>query len=291
MEQDAGFVFTRKRKRNDASNDSIVPLPISDTPIIRRNQTMRQTAAGRRRSSLTMRGKRASSIGNGFEAMPHPDIARTEFYKHVSAEMPEPIRMKQLLIWCARRALVGIKDVNKQEDVNPGAIARVICDEIVRDLMEGKITTSWYSRDENTSDQAVVMIKKPHPRNEDNLAKEKTCKELLARLSAEKVIWRRLVNETPTVIHESMAEAEDSKIAESSLPIPPVAAMEVEVQIDKLYHSLYSVHAFNHAANHFASQCLQDFAGMLNVKSNNIKKKAGTSHIDTMSVMRGVTRT
>ena len=85
--------------------DTFVALPISDTPIIRRNQDLRQQATGRRRSSLSLRGNRTSSIGNGFEALPHPDVAHEDFHKHIKADFPEPVRMKQLLAWCARRAL------------------------------------------------------------------------------------------------------------------------------------------------------------------------------------------
>jgi kinetochore protein Mis13/DSN1 len=51
--------------------DAVVALPISDTPIIRRNQDLRQQAGGRRRSSLSLRGNRTSSIGNGFEGSSH----------------------------------------------------------------------------------------------------------------------------------------------------------------------------------------------------------------------------
>jgi len=49
--------------------DTFVALPVSDTPIIRRNQDLRQQATGRRRSSLSLRGNRTSSIGNGFEGI------------------------------------------------------------------------------------------------------------------------------------------------------------------------------------------------------------------------------
>ena len=97
--------------------DTIVALPISDTPIIRRNQHLREQATGRRRSSLSLRGNRTSSIGNGFEgifgaalellmlALPHPDVTHEDFHKHIKADFPEPVRMKQLLAWCMRRAL------------------------------------------------------------------------------------------------------------------------------------------------------------------------------------------
>ena len=38
-------------------------------------------------------------------ALPHPDIAYEDFHKHIKVDFPEPVRMKQLLAWCARRAL------------------------------------------------------------------------------------------------------------------------------------------------------------------------------------------
>ena len=40
-----------------------------------------------------------------FIATPHPDVAYEDFHKHIKADLPEPVRMKQLLAWCARRAL------------------------------------------------------------------------------------------------------------------------------------------------------------------------------------------
>lgn len=38
-------------------------------------------------------------------ALPHPDVAYEDFHKHIKVDFPEPVRMKQLLAWCARRAL------------------------------------------------------------------------------------------------------------------------------------------------------------------------------------------
>ena len=37
-------------------------------------------------------------------AYPHPELDSEDFYKHIDAELVEPRRMKQLLIWCAKRA-------------------------------------------------------------------------------------------------------------------------------------------------------------------------------------------
>ena len=37
-------------------------------------------------------------------AEPHPELSPEEFFKHIDAELVEPRRMKQLLVWCAKRA-------------------------------------------------------------------------------------------------------------------------------------------------------------------------------------------
>ena len=94
--------------RKDAAVESAqIALPISDTPVINRNKEMRKKGTGNRRSSLGMRGRRASSlIENGHTAIPHREVETTEFYKHIEAEgLMEPRRMKQLLTWCGERAL------------------------------------------------------------------------------------------------------------------------------------------------------------------------------------------
>lgn len=113
-----------------------IALPFADTPIIRRNKEMRKTNAARR-SSLGMRGRRASSLidtgkSNGNKhtqrrpivnadrksAMPHDEVESSEFYKHIASEgLSEPRRMKQLLTWCATRAL-GEKPSFSTEDGN-----------------------------------------------------------------------------------------------------------------------------------------------------------------------------
>ncbi len=87
-----------------------IALPFSDTPIIARNREMRKNhraSGGGRRSSLGMRGRRASSlIENGHSAIPHREVDPAEFYKHIAADgLSEPRRMRQLLTWCGERAL------------------------------------------------------------------------------------------------------------------------------------------------------------------------------------------
>lgn len=84
-----------------------ITLPVSDTPVINRNKEMRKKGGGTRRSSLGMRGRRASSlIESGHNAIPHHQVSTSEFFKHISADgLSEPRRMKQLLTWCGERAI------------------------------------------------------------------------------------------------------------------------------------------------------------------------------------------
>lgn len=50
--------------------------------------------------------------------MPHDEVETSEFYKHIESEgLSEPRRMKQLLTWCATRAL-GEKPSYALEDSN-----------------------------------------------------------------------------------------------------------------------------------------------------------------------------
>lgn len=105
-----------------------IALPFADTPIIKRNKELRKGGgSGHRRSSTGLRGRRASSLidsgtSNGENrgpggrkpqsldadddaAVPHAEVATEEFYKLIEDSLPEPRRMKQLLVWCGTRAL------------------------------------------------------------------------------------------------------------------------------------------------------------------------------------------
>lgn len=92
-------------------NATKIALPFSDTPINNRNKEFRKKGgSGKgegRRSSMSMRGRRASSlIESGHSALPHREVDAAEFFKHIEAEgLSEPRRMKQLLTWCGERAL------------------------------------------------------------------------------------------------------------------------------------------------------------------------------------------
>lgn len=119
-----------------------ITLPMADTPVIQRNKEMRTAAKsekGNRRSSLGRRGRRASSLidsgasngehccpdldlnpdtgdANVLPALPHKEVNTADFYKHIASDLPEPRRMRQLLIWCAARAMGEKRSGSRSED-------------------------------------------------------------------------------------------------------------------------------------------------------------------------------
>ena len=165
----------------DVSNQpTIITLPFSDTPKIDRNKEMRKKGAGTRRSSLGLRGRRASSlIENGHSAIPHREVEASEFYKHIEADgLSEPRRMKQLLTWTGERELGEKPSHGEANDLceqagEPGCtvvdslkltfmIARTIKEGLLKDFSDKSEYSDWFTR-EDTAPRKV--IKKPNPRN------------------------------------------------------------------------------------------------------------------------------
>lgn len=205
-----------------------ISLPLSDTPIIRKNQEMRKTKTGVRRSSLGNRGKRASSIGNGFVAVPHSAVNPKEFYKHLDADLPEPHRMKQLLLWSLKRVMESQEETFEQIKVNPAIsaedrtaikIARYIQEEIVRDVTDGRINTGWWNRPEDSD--LTETVKKPNVQNVTNQRNYEAFEKRHNELLKEQEQWQNKLNEvrraaslisTPTSATKSKGEQDNSVI-------------------------------------------------------------------------------
>ncbi|KAF8436413.1 Mis12-Mtw1 protein family-domain-containing protein [Terfezia claveryi] len=214
-----------RRGRRTSSEGAKVVIPLSDTPIIQRNKQFRKEAGGgagrsSRRSSLGLRGRRASSlIDNGQVAEPHPELSPEEFYKHIDAELVEPRRMKQLLVWCAKRATTPLPPNKLGGDGNAHAIARIIQEEIMKNLLEKSELSNWFKREEQPS---TTIVKKPNPRNVDNLAKAQECEATLQRLKEEHRSWELLTKK---------AESGGTLPIPKPLPNPPIpAAFRLKLQ-------------------------------------------------------------
>lgn len=152
-----------------------IALPFADTPVIRRNKAMRENKSGKgeRRSSLSLRGRRASSLidsGNS-TALPHSEVEISDFYKHIESEgLPEPRRMKQLLTWCATRCLDQKPMGQNFDDASAVAAARVIEEEVLKDLANRSDLSHWFSR-EDVVEPPKELPERPNPKNLQNTEK------------------------------------------------------------------------------------------------------------------------
>ncbi|KAL8642231.1 MAG: hypothetical protein Q9228_001050 [Teloschistes exilis] len=209
---------TRKSKRNDQATSSQksqepstaearraqpmekplnpikVSLPFADTPIIRRNKEMRKGAEnGSRRSSLGMRGRRASSLidSGKSDALPHDEVETAEYYKHIESSLTEPRRMKQLLTWCGTRAL-GEKPSTSRDDFSARQAAREIQQQLLKDFSSKSELSDWFNRKDTTPPPQRL---KPNPKNVSNENKIKDLEQQLAR-SDEKISRSRASQHT-----------------------------------------------------------------------------------------------
>ncbi|KAF3058269.1 Kinetochore protein mis13 [Daldinia childiae] len=162
-----------------------------------RNKEMRRKT-GARRSSLGMRGRRASSlIDNGHSAIPHKAVDPAEFYKHIEADLMEPRRMKQLLT-CPSDSRPTIKDFSSKSEFS-----------------------DWFSREELPRPPAIV---KPNPRNIEHEEKIVALEERVKRLKAEKRAWQSLKQPPPEL--PPLFPSSDSN--PQSLPLPDASLLDSE---------------------------------------------------------------
>lgn len=119
-------------------------------------------------------------------ALPHAEVPTAEFFKHISADLTEPRRMRCLLGWCGSRALPPKPDAPQSKSKEANAefqalqAARVIQEELSSDLVSKGTLSDWFSRDDEPQAQAS-LVKKPNPRNVANAAKAEELERELER--------------------------------------------------------------------------------------------------------------
>lgn len=205
--------------QEDERSATKISLPFADTPVIKRNKAMREGKVGKgeRRSSLGLRGRRASSLietgnSNGGNivlviesrltcpsALPHAEVEIPDFYKHIESEgLPEPRRMRQLLTWCATRALddkpkgTGFEDSSarsaglptptfkEMEHANQSS-ARVIQEELLKDLANKSELSDWFGREDVPPSPQKPLPQRPNPKNVQNIKKIAELEEQIDR--------------------------------------------------------------------------------------------------------------
>ncbi|KAH0286668.1 hypothetical protein M436DRAFT_50379 [Aureobasidium namibiae CBS 147.97] len=321
--------LTIHKKRGPAK----IPLPFGETPVLRRNKEMRKLSAEKsRRSSSGMRGRRASSLieAGSSRAEPHSQVETNEFYKHISQDLVEPKRMRQLLLWCGHRAL---PEKSAQTCANMCFTARAIQEELLNEFSSRNNLSYWYDREDTTP---TAVVKKPNPRNIQNAEKLQQLEAELARLQAEKRTWDDLLASTSQP--KSSAETADAESSQSPLDISPHSinpslldpsqadhlqtllssislnssdasttqtstlestktrvgniASSLEFKIDKLADGAHKLEQYTAHAQKLADRVLSVGAEKLEEKDRSVRDKnsSGSGQIDALDRLRGLSR-
>ncbi|KAK5987093.1 Kinetochore protein mis13 [Cladobotryum mycophilum] len=293
-----------------------IALPMSDTPIINRNKEMRRKGGtSNRRSSLGSRGRRASSlIESGQAAIPHREVNPAEFFKHIEAEgLPEPRRMKQLLMWCGERALAAKP---RHGNSNSGAIlgARAIQDQLLKDFASKSECSDWFNREEDIPKAPVIL--QPNPRNIELDEKMKTLEAKIKRLQEEKKSWlaiRKPPPEQPPIFTPEEAEKiilpefdlldlEEGKIrgylADETNSFAALRSKtetrlrrtqsSLEFEVDQLADNVHKLEQRLRVAGKEADWVLALSSKRLKEREEREKKSAGTKDLPIMEVLRSL---
>lgn len=172
-----------------------------------------------RRASYQNRGKRILSIGNGLVGLPHEDVAERDYYKLLDTSLPEPHRMKQLLIWCLNKKLQQEEDEPVKDDPTIRNIAKVIKEEVLKDLRDGTVNTSWYSKPD-TFDEGEIASKEivlPNPLNITTKNNIKHFSKQLTKLKREKDQWKDLFKRNMTKLNKDLVDIKTYEVDKDQL--------------------------------------------------------------------------
>jgi hypothetical protein len=104
-----------------------------------------------------------------FQAQPHNTVSESSFFKHIDADLPDPERIRQLLIWCSLRTL-SANTSSKSTDLPPLndealKLLKLGQEDVVRRLAEKKIDVNTYSSNPNSQPQGELCENEQNVRN------------------------------------------------------------------------------------------------------------------------------
>ena len=222
-----------------------------------------------RRSSLTARGRRLSSVGNGFVATPHDDIPNNELHKHIDMSLPDSHKLKQLLVWLGKRLIKqgwGDEFENEQDDdvkMKAKMICQIILEEFVNDLIQGQIDVDWWgsSKPVRIANEPIIVHK--NKENVENENKLTFYENEAKKLEREEKIWQELkVKNTGTehdLILKEIQSAQPTFVSDERYPLEENKKLQdlVEVsggRVNKLERLVHRLQVSNELIQRVMSQ-------------------------------------
>ncbi|ORY32745.1 hypothetical protein BCR33DRAFT_723403 [Rhizoclosmatium globosum] len=308
---------TQNSNNNNNSNiqshfDSLVPVATAETPTIQRNRFLRNdpqsqsnqvplkipllAADKRRRSSLGTRGKRLSSSPSGLAiAPPHPSINPSEYYTLIDPDQPEPMRLRQVLLWCAHYTKAEFL-AERVDD----AMTLKLYDTLISGLASKKINTSWYNRPQNDAASTTKVKTVPNPENVKNAREIDALEEEIRMLMQEEAEWDAMIakgNQDESLNGESRLSLENA-LPESLQKVVAQAkecgkeqegvAGWMEKSVEALQFEIHSrrdvVSSLARRAHFSQRECTELFGTLIGAYESDKKKRE--SVLEPMTVLR-----
>ncbi|KAK5170452.1 uncharacterized protein LTR77_005040 [Saxophila tyrrhenica] len=259
-------------------------------------------------------------------ALPHSEVASAEFFKHISAELTEPRRMRCLLGWCGTRALLPKPEAPKDSTPASSAefqaqqAARVIQEELASDLVTKGILSDWFSRDDDVPPVAPLQ-KRPNPRNIANAAKAEELERELERLKKGRASWDELLASAATTApspsksdkpedghlsplnpdlldtpQRAILEQLQAPTAEQPSPKDPTTiqhrlqqiSQNLEFTVDQFAHGVHALSTTKATADRLAERSLDEAASVLQEREQ--EQRAKGQGVGALDALRGLAR-
>ncbi|KAK5714168.1 hypothetical protein LTR15_011076 [Elasticomyces elasticus] len=256
-------------------------------------------------------------------ALPHTEVPTAEFFKHISADITEPRRMRCLLGWCGTRALPPKPEAPKDSssvvegrEFQALQAARVIQAELSQDLVAKGMLSDWFSRDEGEL-PLVPLRRAANPRNVANAKKAEELEGELARLKAELASWEALKDNAIPVSPPSKPgacgeiEGALSPLQDDLLDSPQRAILEelrgpgptdpevvqgrlrtvaegLEFSVDCFAQGVHALKASRDTAERLVEKSLGDAASVLEGREK--ARKGEGKGVDPLEALRGLGR-
>ncbi|GAA6011672.1 hypothetical protein JCM10207_004203 [Rhodosporidiobolus poonsookiae] len=212
-----------KRLHSDSA-----PLHAQETPVQVKNIAFRQGpgtpatgARTARRSSARGSRNRGSSIGGGYEAVPHPQVADDKLYRSTDADDPLAKRLRSIVSWSAQRTRDRVfRSIRDDAMDDAQKAAKDVIDSFISDVCSLRVDTSVPYQEPSQSQDPDKLP--PHPQNESNARKMKELEENYAAIAHEQEL-RQSVEPVYQSFFDRRTEAHATASTSYATLAPPTA--------------------------------------------------------------------
>lgn len=191
------------------TNMEDISIPVKDDDAVSTSSQRR-----RRWSTSSHRGRRSSSKKQHMYT-PHSEIDTNQLYRLIPQDLPEPQRMRALLVWVGSRSLKTVDENPKTPQELEELAVHMIQKDLLMAIRHGKVSTSWYHNDLPHEEG-----KKRHPINEHNRLRVEELKEQIAKLKKENQEWNQVLKQSVAEHSQQLSFGQESieKVLEGLKP-------------------------------------------------------------------------